>query len=248
MFEHVVEPKQTTHHHLRRRDPSAAAVSQAERLVDRATVDPAYPADTLDAGWLLLDGHALGDELATARPTSSWWHPRKSVHCARVNTPPWQQASAIHSARGPLQPKGFNPSARPLRPGTACNPTARSNRCFAFSMPETVRNRLHHSQPVGSVLMLHEVPEPLEWFPGRWTPMPAACRKAFSWDRRVRPPDVKTPRPPGPASRAVRDGRRGEAMAAPRSAVYSTLLTGSCWTANPSPMPCQLQRSKHSSG
>ena len=64
MFEHVVEREQAPHHHFRRRDPSAAVVPQAERLVDPATVDPADPADAVDAGWLLLDGHALGDELA----------------------------------------------------------------------------------------------------------------------------------------------------------------------------------------
>jgi len=49
---------------LRRRDPAAAVVSGTKRLVDPATVDPADPADAVDAGRLLLDGQALGDELA----------------------------------------------------------------------------------------------------------------------------------------------------------------------------------------
>ena len=51
----------------------------------------------------------------TARRTFSWWQPRKLVHCGRVNTPPWRQAKAIHSARRPVQPKGPSASSRPFR-------------------------------------------------------------------------------------------------------------------------------------
>ncbi len=61
VFEHVVEREQAPHHHFRRRDPAAAVVPGTKRLVDPAPVDPA---NAVDAGRLLLDGHALGDELA----------------------------------------------------------------------------------------------------------------------------------------------------------------------------------------
>ena len=64
MFQHVVKREQAPHQHFRRRDPSAAVVSSATRLVDPATADRADPADAVDAGRLLLDGHALRDELA----------------------------------------------------------------------------------------------------------------------------------------------------------------------------------------
>ena len=30
----------------------------------------------------------------TARRTFSWWQPRKLVHCARMNRPPWKQAES----------------------------------------------------------------------------------------------------------------------------------------------------------
>ena len=51
----------------------------------------------------------------TARRTCSWWQPRKLVHCARVKTPPWRQARAIHSARRPVQPKASSAFSRPRR-------------------------------------------------------------------------------------------------------------------------------------
>ena len=51
----------------------------------------------------------------TARRTFSGWQPRKLVHCRRVKTPPWRQASAIHSARRPVQPKASRAFSRPLR-------------------------------------------------------------------------------------------------------------------------------------
>ena len=51
-------------------------------------------------------------------PRQVWmlqWQPRNSVHCARVKTPPWRQARAIHSARRPVQPKGSSALSRPSR-------------------------------------------------------------------------------------------------------------------------------------
>ena len=63
-FEHIVEREQMPHQYCRRRDPSATVVPHAERPVDPAAMDPADPPDAVDAGRLLLDGYALGDELA----------------------------------------------------------------------------------------------------------------------------------------------------------------------------------------
>ncbi|MCY3679046.1 MAG: hypothetical protein OXH66_15890, partial [Gemmatimonadetes bacterium] len=59
--------------------------------------------------------------------------------CTRVNTPPWQQAKAIHSARRPFQPNGSSALARSL---ATVPVAAEPNRCSGVSMSETVTNRL----------------------------------------------------------------------------------------------------------
>lgn len=63
-----------------------------------------------------------------------------------MTTVPREQASAIHSARRPVQPRGFSASAR--SPRQEATPFADgSNRCFRVSMPEAVKFRLEGSQP-----------------------------------------------------------------------------------------------------
>lgn len=63
---------------------------------------------------------------------------------------------------------------------------------------------MHGSQPVDNVLLFHEVPERLEGCPGRWAPVPVACRNASRWDtptgyRRTR--HSKPPMRTAPATR-----------------------------------------------
>ena len=67
----------------------------------------------------LLGGHTLRGELPDSAVHVPWWHPKRLVHCARVNTPPRKQANTVHSARRPDQPEGSSALARALRRATA---------------------------------------------------------------------------------------------------------------------------------
>ena len=116
VFEHVVEREEPPHQHFRGSDPSSAPVPRAERPVDLASVDSAHAAEAAEAGRVLLDGHALRDELANGAAHLLVVATQEgSVHCALVKTPPWKQARAIHSARRPVQPKGSSAFARSFR-------------------------------------------------------------------------------------------------------------------------------------
>ena len=72
-------------------------------------------------GRVLLDGDSLYDEAIDGTAyLLVVGDPGKSVHCARVKTPPWKQARAIRSARRPVQPKGSSAFARPLNVESHC--------------------------------------------------------------------------------------------------------------------------------
>ena len=155
-LEHVVEGEEASPQHLRGGDLAAAVVPGAERLVDRASVDPAHAADAVDAGRLPLDGHTLRDEGADGAA-----HLLVMVTLEARPLRPGEPAAVQARQGDPLglaarQAEGTERPSRPRR--WAMAPLARElNGCAGVSIPKTVRDGSLRGQLVGNVLQSDDV-------------------------------------------------------------------------------------------
>ena len=109
---------------------------------------------------------------STARRNCSGCASMNRAYSARVKTPQWNQANAVHSARRPIQPSGSSAFSR-WRRWTMAPLTAKSNCCSSRSVPESASSRLQGNHFVGNFLVSHEVSGRLGKCPGRRIQPPA---------------------------------------------------------------------------
>ena len=113
MLDHVVEREQTPEENFPRGHPAVADVFGAQCLVDPPAEDAAH--------FLVFQSILGGEPFADQGLDESKGLPAAHLEIegklrARLKTPsPCRQARAIHSASGPVQPKGSSAVSRPWR-------------------------------------------------------------------------------------------------------------------------------------